>query len=79
MKMFCNFLREQAANINDFEKIIATVKMDLNGLKKHLNLMNISQKAIMRKVIKDVSLKLMFNYQKIYKTYNDYNDLPFFL
>ena len=38
----------------------------LSGLKLHLNLMKILEKAIMRKVIKDIFLKLTYNILKSY-------------
>ena len=43
--------------------------MTLNGLKIFLNLMKISEKAIMMKVMKDIFLKLMFNIPKVYITF----------
>ena len=47
------------------EKVVIN---DLNGLKIFLNLMKISEKAIMMKVMKDIFLKLMFNIPKVYIT-----------
>ena len=38
------------------------------GLKKHVNSMKILQKAIMKKVMKDIFLKMMFNILKSYKS-----------
>ena len=43
--------------------------MTLNELKIFLNLMKISEKAIMMKVMKDIFLKLMFNIPKVYITF----------
>ena len=43
--------------------------MTLNGLKKPLNSMKISQKAIMIKVMKDIFLNLIFNTWKIYTSF----------
>ena len=37
---------------------------NLNGQKKLLNLMKVLQKTILRKVMRDIFLKLMFNTQK---------------
>ena len=41
----------------------------LGGLKKHLNLRKISKKAIMKKVIKDIFLKVIFNILEKYMTF----------
>ena len=43
--------------------------MTLNGLKKPLNSMKISQEAIMIKVMKDIFLNLIFNTWKIYTSF----------
>ena len=55
--------------------------MNLNGLKKYLNLINISQKAIMKIAIQHVLLRLMFNiFKKMHEIHIDskliHNDFP---
>ena len=59
-------------DVNNLRGCIMSQKLPLNEfkwLKKHVNLMKISQKAVMIIVMRDVFLKSMLNVLKMYITF----------